>query len=144
MGDYSRSVPVGVAPDRLFDYLSDIRNLPRYMPRLTSAEPTEGDTVRVTAQIAPEGEPEQVVENEAWMRVREAGRTLEWGSTGDNDYRGELDVDDGSDAETSTLTVRLHTERDEGDDIDAGLEEALNGVRDAVERAESGSAERDC
>lgn len=142
MGDYSRSITVGVAPDRVFDYLSDIRNLPRYMPRLTSAEPTEGDTVRVTAQIAPEGEPEHEVENEAWMRVREAGRTIEWGSTGPNDYRGELDVDGGSDAGTSTLTVRLHTERDD-DDIDAGLDEALTGLREAVERAESGAAGTD-
>lgn len=137
MGDYSKSIPVGVAPDRLFDYLSDIRNLPRYLPRLTSAEPTEGDKVRVTAQIAPEGEPEQEVENEAWMRVRDAGRVLEWGSTGPNDYKGELDVDDGDTAGTSKLTVRLHTERAEGDDVEAGLDEALNGLRTAVEQAEA-------
>jgi len=139
MGDYSKSTTVNVAPDRLFDYLSDVQNLPKYMPRLTSATPTEGDKVIVTAQIAPEGEPEQTVESEAWMRVRTAGQTLEWGSTGPNDYHGELDVDAGDDAGSSTLTVRLHTNRAEGDDIDHGLVEALAGIKSSVEAAESES-----
>ena len=140
MGDYERSITVNVAPDTLFDYISDIENLPAYLPRLTSARKLEGDKVVVTAQIAPEGEPEQEVESEAWMRVRTAGQRLEWGSTGPNDYHGELDVDAGDEDGTSTLTVRLTTLREEGSEIEQGLQEALDGVRDKVEQAEASTA----
>ncbi|MEV6781699.1 hypothetical protein [Streptomyces sp. NPDC051098] len=37
---------------------------------------------------------------------------------------------------TSRLSVELHTERTEGDQIDAGLREALRGIKTAVEAAE--------
>ena len=34
---------------------------------------------------------------------------------------------------TSTLTVRLHTERAEGDDVDRGVQETVDGIKRAVE-----------
>ena len=34
---------------------------------------------------------------------------------------------------TSTLTVRLHTERAEGEDIDRGVQETVDGIKRAVE-----------
>ncbi len=133
MGDYEASTTVNIDPDRLFDYLSDVENLPNYLPRLTEAHKTHDDKVDVTAVIQPDGEPKREVEGEASMDVVEPGRKLRWASPGPNDYHGELDVDSAADG-TSTLTVRLHTEHAEGDQIDRGLEEALNGIKSAVEQ----------
>ncbi len=136
MGDYEESTTVALPPSRLFDYLADVQNLPAYMPRLTSAEPTGGDRVEVTAHIDPPGGPERDVQGEAWIKVIQQGKKLQWGAAGPHDYHGELDVDSGPNADTSTLTVRLHTERAEGDEIRRGLDETLKGIKSAVEQAE--------
>ena len=133
MGDYEKSTTIAIAPAELFGYLSDVRNLPAYMPRLTSARPQPDGTVDVTAHINPADGPERDVEGEAWVKVKEEGRTLQWGAAGPHDYHGELDVDPGGEDGTSTLTVRLHTERAEGEDIDRGVQETVDGIKRAVE-----------
>jgi uncharacterized membrane protein len=135
MGDYDKTITVTVPPERLFSYLADVRNLPAYMPRLTSVRPHGGDQVTVTAHIDPPDAPEQDVTSEAWIRVIEDGRTLEWGAPGPHDYRGRLHVVPGDRADTSKLTVELHTESAEGRQIDDGLQETLHGIREAVESA---------
>ncbi|GGW60038.1 hypothetical protein GCM10010503_41600 [Streptomyces lucensis JCM 4490] len=137
MGDYSESITVNVPSDRLFAYLSDVRHLPRYMPRLTSARPHGGDQVTVTAHIDPPDAPEQDVTSEAWLRVVEDGKGLEWGAPGAHDYRGRLHVDDTGEAGACRLTVELHTEHTEGEQVDHGLQEALSGIKQSVEGAEA-------
>jgi hypothetical protein len=133
MGTYEQSIAVAVSPSRLYAYLADVDNLPEYMPRITQAHAVDdGDAVDVTARIHPEGEEPQIVRGEAWLRVREDGRSLEWGSQGPNDYHGELQVDPGDDG-GSTLRVRLHTERTEGDQVDAALREVVDEVKELVE-----------
>ncbi|WP_327686541.1 SRPBCC family protein [Streptomyces sp. NBC_00467] len=136
MGDYDNAITVAVPPGRLFEYLADVKNLPRYMPRLTAARPLDGDRVTVTAHIDPEDAPGQDVTSEAWIRVLEQGKTLEWGAPGPHDYRGRLHVGRGESADTSRLSVELHTERTEGNQVDAGLREVLRGIKSAVEDAE--------
>ncbi|MFH8758201.1 SRPBCC family protein [Streptomyces atroolivaceus] len=136
MGDYEKSITVAVAPARLFSYLADVQHLPLYMPRLTSVRPHDGDQVTVTAHIDPPDAPEQDVTSEAWIRVVEDGKSLEWGAPGPHDYHGRLHVTPGERADTSQLVVQLHTESTEGQQIDEGLQEALRGIKDAVESAE--------
>ncbi|MFG3103598.1 SRPBCC family protein [Streptomyces sp. NPDC048182] len=136
MGDYDNAITVDVPADRLFAYLADVKNLPSYMPRLTAARPHDGDRVTVTAHIDPPDAPEQDVTSEAWIRVLEQGKSLEWGAPGPHDYHGRLHVDAGDTAGTSRLTVDLHTERVEGGQVDDGLQETLRGIKHAVESAE--------
>ncbi|MFD6874659.1 MULTISPECIES: SRPBCC family protein [unclassified Streptomyces] len=138
MGDYDTSITVAVPPATLFGYLADVENLPAYMPRLTSAKPHDGDRVTVTAHIEPPGEPEQNVKSEAWIRVLEEGKSLEWGAPGPHDYHGRLHVTTGDDASSSLLSVELHTDSVEGAQVDDGLAEALQGIKSAVEAAEAG------
>ncbi|MFE2927935.1 SRPBCC family protein [Streptomyces goshikiensis] len=138
MGDYDTSVNVAVPPATLFSYLADVENLPAYMPRLTSARRHDDDQVTVTAHIDPPGEPQQAVQAEAWIRVLEEGRSLEWGAPGPHDYRGRLHVSAGDDDGSSRLSVELHTERVEGAQVDEGLAEALRGIKSAVEASEAG------
>lgn len=137
MGDYEESTTVHVPTDRLFSYLADVKNLPHYLPRLTSARPAGGDKVVVTAHIDPADGPEQDVEGEAWIKVVEKGQKLQWGAAGPHDYSGELDVDAGPDESSAKLTVRLHTQVEKADDIRRGLAETLKGLKSAVERAEN-------
>ncbi|MEV4314883.1 SRPBCC family protein [Actinocrispum sp. NPDC049592] len=133
MGDYDDTITVQVPPQQLFAYLSDVRNLPHYLPRLTEATPQGGDKVDVTAHIDPEGQPAHDVHSEAWMRVVKDEQTLEWGAPGPGDYHGRLEIAPGEHRGESTLTVYLHTDHVEGDQIRQGLAETLRGIRDTVE-----------
>lgn len=126
MGDYKHSQEVDAPAGRLFDYLCDVRNLPRYFSAMTSAEPTGGDAVRVVADLGG-----TTREGEAWFRADRERRRLEWGSEGPNDYHGYLDVT--GDGTTSAVTVFLHTERHDSGEIDQGIMDTLAAVGRLVE-----------
>ena len=70
-------------------------------------------------------------EGEAWFRIDQERRHLEWGSEGPGDYHGSLDVT--GDGGTSSVTVFLHTERHDSADIDQGISDTLAAVKRLVE-----------
>ena len=126
MGDYEQSRDVNAPAQALFDYLADVRNMPRYFSSMTSAEPAEGEAVQVTAVV--DGKER---EGEAWFKVDRDRMHLDWGSEGPNNYHGRLDVT-GDDA-ASRVSVALHTDNVEDQRIDQGLTETLDEVQRLVE-----------
>ncbi|MFZ1115844.1 MAG: SRPBCC family protein [Propionibacteriaceae bacterium] len=126
MGDYEQSRDVDAPAQALFDYLADVRNMPRYFSSMTSAEPAEGEAVQVTAVV--DGKER---EGEAWFKVDRDRMHLDWGSEGPNNYHGRLDVT-GDDA-ASRVLVALHTDNVEDQRIDQGLTETLDEVQRLVE-----------
>lgn len=133
MATYERTIEIEASAETVFDFVSDVENLPRYFDRMKSAEPADGEAVHVTAQVAGHS-----VEGEAWFRTHADRRRVEWGSEGPSDYAGELDVDGGG--PTSRLTVRLHASHGEDEEIETGLEQTLVNVKRQVEsgRASAG------
>ena len=127
MGDYEASTEVDADPRAVFDYLSEVSNLPHYFERMTEAEMTgDGNAVRVVAQL-----DDRAVEGEAWFDVDEAQRTVSWGSEGPNNYRGRLQVTERG--QHSIVTATLSTERAEGAEVQQGLEGTLANVRQRLE-----------
>jgi hypothetical protein len=126
MGDYEQSRDVDAPAQALFDYLADVRNMPRYFSSMTSAEPAEGEAVQVTAVV--DGKER---EGEAWLKVDRDRMHLDWRSEGPNNYHGRLDVT-GDDAASRGL-VALHTDNVEDQRIDQGLTETLDEVQRLVE-----------
>lgn len=138
MADYERSETVQASAEEVFAYLSDVGNLPGYMERMTSAERTGPEEVRTTARIdLGDGEGPRDVEGEAWLRVDEAEQRMEWGSEGPNDYRGELDVTPAADG-SSTVAIRLHTERTDGPGIERDLQSTVESLKAQVEARVAG------
>lgn len=127
MGTYEHTTTVATDPQSLFDYLTDVRNLPSYFDGMVAADPQGGGRVHVVAEV--EGTRR---ESEAWLETDDAGFTMTWGSTGADDYRGELAVTR-TDNGHSRLSVTLHTERTEGPDIHDGLQQTLANVKHVVE-----------
>ena len=131
MGDYERSTTVNVPVDDLFEYLSKVENLPTYMDRMTEAHSLAGDEVSVEARVEAgdvgSENGERTVRGEAWFRIDADNRKLEWGSEGPHDYRGELEVS--GEGSTSTVTVRLHTEHDDAEGIESGIEDTLANIQ---------------
>ncbi len=129
MGDFTGTTTVDVAPDALFDYLSDIGNLPDYFTRMTSATRGDGEEIHTTASL-PDG---REVEGDAWFRVDNAAQRIEWGSEGPNDYHGHVDVTPSGDG--SQVEVHLHTTRVEDGDsqVDDGIRETLANIKRQAE-----------
>ena len=129
MADFRATTTVDAAEGALFDYLSQVQNLPHYFSRMTSATPGDGEEVHTTAQM-PDGTE---VEGDAWFRVDESTQRIEWGSEGAHDYHGSLEVTGTSDG--SRVEVQVHTSRVAGDDqeIPGALDETLATIKRLVE-----------
>ncbi len=129
MADFTDTTTVSAAPAAVFDYLSEVGNLPRYFARMTSAERGDGEEVRTTASL-PDG---RQVQGDAWFRVDDAARTLAWGSEGPSSYEGSLSVREAGSG--SEVQVHLHTTRVEAGDAEVqdGLRETLVKIKEQVE-----------
>ncbi|MDQ1673928.1 MAG: hypothetical protein QOC98_2490 [Frankiaceae bacterium] len=128
MGDFESSGHVTVDQQVLFDYLSDVSNLPKYFAKMKRAELTGPEEVDTAADVNGETR-----EGKAWFRVDQDRKHIEWGSEGESNYAGKLDVT--GDESQSTVTVSLHTERAEGGDpqVQQGLEETVARIKELVE-----------
>ncbi|MEO7260208.1 MAG: SRPBCC family protein [Jatrophihabitantaceae bacterium] len=122
MADFLASTDVAAPADKLFDYLSQVENLPHYFERMTSVTDNEDGTISVTADLG-----NRVVEGEAWFEVDRNARTLSWGSEGPNDYSGQLQVT--GDATNSVVEVTLRTERAGDEEIQEGLEQTVAVIK---------------
>lgn len=125
MADFTGTTAVSAPTTALFDYLSDVGNLPKYFSRMTSARPGDGEEVKTTATM-PDGTE---VQGDAWFRVDRDAQRIEWGSEGPSEYSGSLDVQPSGDG--SEVEVRLHTTRVEPGDreVQDGVDETLANIR---------------
>lgn len=131
--DSTGSTTVSAPADTLFAYLSDVDNLPGYFARMKEARATAGsEEVHVVAQM-PDG---QEVEGEAWFRVDDASHHVSWGSEGENDYSGYLDVT--PDGEGSSVEVHIHSPHGGGQDLQDGIDETLAAIKEKVEAQGAG------
>ncbi len=129
MADYERTVGLAAPADRAFDCLADPANMPKYVAMMTAATPRGGDTVHVAAEV--EGRRE---EGDAHVRADPDRRRLEWGGEGEGGYRGWLEVVEA--AGGSSVTVQIHTERDDPDDeplINRGFDETMERIKQLVD-----------
>jgi uncharacterized membrane protein len=122
MADFLARTDVAVPADELFDYLSQVENLPNYFERMTSVTDNEDGTISVSADLG-----DRVVEAEAWFEVDSAAKTLSWGSEGPNDYNGQLSVT--GTGSNSVVEVTLRTERAGGEEIQEGVEQTVAVIK---------------
>lgn len=127
MGDYEHTTTIRRSPDAVFDYLSDVGNLPTYFDGMHDARSTGGDDVHVVAEV--EGNR---YEGEAWMHADADAQSMRWGSEGPSGYHGELFVT-GAGEEETRVTVTLHTEHADGPGIRAGLEKTLANLKQVLD-----------
>jgi hypothetical protein len=128
MGDFESSTQVVAGEQVLFEYLSDVSNLPKYFARMKKAERTGPEEVDTEAEVNG-----RTVGGHAWFRVDQERKHIEWGSEGESGYAGQLDVT--GDTNQSTVTVRLHTERvgDGDQQVVQGIDETLAQIKQLVE-----------
>ncbi len=139
MTEHESSTGVDRSADTVFAYLSDVSNLPEYLPRMTSARRAGEHEVSVTADLDLGEQGHQEVSGEARFDVDDHARTLTWGSEGDSDYGGRITVrPEGEDASTVTVMLRWH--HGDPQDVDADLERTVRRIKVVVEERDRPAA----
>ena len=95
--EYEQSQAVDAPPDEVFAWLSDVDNLPEYLPPVVdssvqgpSSQGVPGQRIRTTLEY-PGGEG-GTFEAEGYLAVDERERRMEWGAEAGRDYSGWLTV----------------------------------------------------
>jgi uncharacterized protein YndB with AHSA1/START domain len=106
---------VAAAPEAVFAAISDVSNLPRFVPQMTAARPSGGDRVEIDARY--EGHEQH---GEASFRADEGERKIVWSAP--SGYHGWMKVD--AEGEGSRLTLFLETQHDaeHGHDVSGTLD----------------------
>ena len=113
---------VAAPPEAVYAAISDVSNLPRYVPQMTAARALDHDRVEVDARY--EGHAQH---GEASFHADDGQRRIEWSAA--SGYRGwmKVDPDDGG----SRLTLFLETRH--GSESDHDVASTLDAIRMLVE-----------
>lgn len=100
--EFEQSITVAAPADGIFDFISDVKNVPQYLPTVKSAQPQQGERIRTQGQAG-----DRSYDSDGHFRVDKQARRIEWGSDGENDYRGWLEVQ-GDSGSQSQVKVHIH------------------------------------
>lgn len=139
MTEHQSSIIVDLPADVVFGYLSDVENLPEYLPRMTEAHKAGEGSIEVTAALPDDGDGPREVGGTATFEIDADTRDLRWGSKGDRDYGGRIGVEPASDT-SCTVTVALRWHHGDPEDVDADLERSVRRIKVVVEERERPAA----
>jgi uncharacterized protein YndB with AHSA1/START domain len=95
--EYEQSQTIDAPPEEVFAWLSDVGNLPEYLPPVvassvegSSAAGVPGRRIRTTLEYPGEGRDS--FEAQGYLAVDERERRMEWGAEAGRDYSGWLAV----------------------------------------------------
>ena len=113
---------IAAPADTVYAAISDVGNLPRFVPQMTAARAAGGDRVEVDARY--HGREQH---GEAAFRADAERRRIEWGSP--SGYHGWMEV--APDGDGSRLTLFLNTVH--GSESDHDVAATLDAIRMLVE-----------
>jgi uncharacterized membrane protein len=102
MAEHASRIGIDRPAGEVFAFLSDIGHMPSYLPTVHEAS-SQGDG-RVVVAGEANGRPYR---SDGWLRLDRAAQRMEWGSDGENDYRGEMRVTPRGDR-ACEVEVHLH------------------------------------
>ncbi|NOT61766.1 MAG: hypothetical protein HOP19_16250 [Acidobacteria bacterium] len=140
MQEFEQSKTVNALSDQVFSFLSDVNNLPQYLPTVRHAEHAGEDRIQIEGQA-----PGKEYKDTGFFRVDKAKQRMEWGSDGESSYQGWLQVKQ-TGGKSCEVTVHLSfdpqtpawqamDEQDGGREqaINEGLEKALQSIKNLCE-----------
>ena len=102
MPEYTDRIDVGAPADAVFAFISDVENLPKYLPTVQGAHSHGTDRVEVDGKA--NGHP---YASTGWFKVDPETKVMSWGSDGDNDYAGRMTVTGDAQAAEVACTLRF-------------------------------------
>ena len=144
MQEYEQRATVAAPANEVFAWVSDVENLPKYLPPITdagiagsAAEGSPGERVKMLVEIPDRGE----FESEGYFDVDAEALTIRWGAETGRDYSGRLTVAEAGDGQ-SEVTVHLsfgprsvegEIQEDSSEDRNP-LEESLAATLESIRR----------
>lgn len=133
MNEHSHAIDIAAPADAVFEFLSDVSNMPAYLPTTHHAEMTGKDRVRMKGEARG-----HAYDAEGWLHMDAAKHRMEWGADGDRKYQGRLEVRDmGADR----CNVAVHIQFDLSDQERASMEQTPGGADGALTRGIQASLE---
>lgn len=146
MKEYEKTKRIKAPAGTVFAWLSDVGNLPHYLPPVKEAAltgPSSSDSLgRQKVWMKVEIPNRYETEGEGYFSVDKGTRHMEWGAEWGRDYSGWLTV---SEDESAVCTVTVHltfgprsaeeetdTSR-ESDPFEEGIEATLESIRRQIE-----------
>lgn len=136
MSDYEQTMTMQAPSEQVIAFVSDVANMPKYLPTTKAAKAQGGERVRV--QGAAQGHS---YDSDGYLRRDSSSGRLEWGAD-EGYYSGWLQVRD-EDGGRSSVTVHISlrgdppgaepSERPSDDQINEGLITALRSIENHVQ-----------
>jgi uncharacterized membrane protein len=123
-GEFEESMTIDAPADRVFDFVSNVQNLPKYLPTTRNAQSQPGDRVRVQGRA--EGHD---YDSDGYLRKDREHFRLEWGAD-ERYYKGRLEVQPRG-AQSSEVRVHLSF-KGGGTGPGPSPDEVRHGIRDAL------------
>ena len=141
--EYEQSQEIDAPPEEVFAWLSDVGNLPKYLPPVIdssvegpSAEDVPGRRIRTTLEYPGEGGG--TFDAVGYLAVDERERRMEWGAEEERDYLGWLTVTNRGEGGSEVV---VHLSFGEGSDpLAEGVSATLESIRRQLEEG-SGKVE---
>lgn len=136
--DFEQSATVAAPADSIFDFLADVQNVPQYLPTVKSAQPQPGERIRTQGQAG-----DRSYDSDGHFRVNKEARRLEWGSDGENEYSGSMEVQ--GDGAQSQVKGHIHfapqpemaqrmAERSPGHSFESAMNEGIAKTLESIKR----------
>jgi hypothetical protein len=124
-------------PEEVFAWLSDVGNLPRYLPPVVdssvdgpSAEGVPGQRIRTTLEYPGEGG--DTFDAEGYLSVDDGERRMEWGAESGRDYSGWLTVANHGEGGSEVVVHLSFGDRSAGPEIEERSPEGRNPLAEGV------------
>ncbi len=120
MAEYERTLHVSADPDRVFAFVADVSNLPKYLPVMDSARAEDDGSVVVEERAAGRDETAR-----GHIKADAQTRRMEWGADAARHYQGWLQVaaaDAGTSDSGMEADVTVHLSFSPRQEVHGGLE----------------------
>jgi uncharacterized protein YndB with AHSA1/START domain len=135
--EYEQSQAIDAPPGEVFAWLSDVGNLPKYLPPVEassvegpSAEGVPGQRIRTTLEYPGEGGG--TFDAVGYLSVDEGERRMEWGAEEGRDYSGWLTVGNYGEGGSEVVVHLSFGERSAGPEIQERSPEGRNPLAEGV------------
>jgi uncharacterized membrane protein len=141
VAEFEQSIVINAPAEDVFNFVSNLNNLPKYLPSLQHAQSSGPDRLRV--QGASDG---QGIDAPGFFRVDPAEYFMEWSAETEHNYSGWLEIQELDDtceitahisfrpSPNSAAQMRQDGHTDEA--IESELRSALMSIKELCERAQ--------
>ena len=137
--EYEQSQAIDAPPEEVFAWLSDVGNLPEYLPPVVnssvegpSAQGVPGKRIRTTLED-PDGDG-GTFDAEGYLAIDERERRMEWGAEAERDYSGWLTVANHGESGSEVVVHLTFGERSAETEIEDQTPEGENPMAEGISR----------